>query len=122
MGPLHVKGENAKNQQLVSTPMDVSYGIFPPRSRETHCFEAGKLTITLMFIIANALDPEACAERMSRSRSRLLLRMLSAGFGPIAFLIIVNVILLIGGQFMEPSGLSDHRSAVGVSNRHRAGH
>jgi len=31
--------------------------------------------------------------------------MLSYGFGPIMFLIVVNVILLIGGQFMEPSGL-----------------
>ena len=31
--------------------------------------------------------------------------MLSAGFGPIMFLVIVNVMLLIGGQFMEPSGL-----------------
>jgi len=30
---------------------------------------------------------------------------LDAGFGPIMFLIIVNVMLLIGGQFMEPSGL-----------------
>ena len=31
--------------------------------------------------------------------------MISYGFGPIMFLIIVNIILLIGGQFMEPSGL-----------------
>ena len=31
--------------------------------------------------------------------------MLAAGLGPIMFLVIVNVILLIGGQFMEPSGL-----------------
>ena len=31
--------------------------------------------------------------------------MLDAGLGPIMFLVIVNVILLIGGQFMEPSGL-----------------
>ncbi len=31
--------------------------------------------------------------------------MLDAGFGPIMFLVIVNLILLIGGQFMEPSGL-----------------
>ena len=31
--------------------------------------------------------------------------MLSAGLGPIMFLVMVNVILLIGGQFMEPSGL-----------------
>ena len=31
--------------------------------------------------------------------------MLSAGFGPIMFLVVVNILLLIGGQFMEPSGL-----------------
>jgi C4-dicarboxylate transporter DctM subunit len=31
--------------------------------------------------------------------------MLEAGLGPITFLIVVNLILLIGGQFMEPSGL-----------------
>jgi C4-dicarboxylate transporter DctM subunit len=31
--------------------------------------------------------------------------MLDAGLGPITFLIVVNIILLIGGQFMEPSGL-----------------
>ena len=67
-------------------------------------FEAGKLTIMLMFIIANALIlkhvltdeqiPQAIAEMM-----------LAAGLGPIMFLVVVNVLLLIGGQFMEPSGL-----------------
>jgi len=31
--------------------------------------------------------------------------MLAAGLGPIMFLVMVNLILLIGGQFMEPSGL-----------------
>ncbi|HPE79887.1 MAG TPA: TRAP transporter large permease subunit, partial [Gammaproteobacteria bacterium] len=31
--------------------------------------------------------------------------MLAAGFGPVMFLVMVNVLLLIGGQFMEPSGL-----------------
>ena len=31
--------------------------------------------------------------------------MLAAGLGPILFLVVVNVLLLIGGQFMEPSGL-----------------
>jgi len=31
--------------------------------------------------------------------------MLAAGLGPILFLVVVNIILLIGGQFMEPSGL-----------------
>ena len=31
--------------------------------------------------------------------------MLAAGMGPVMFLIVVNILLLIGGQFMEPSGL-----------------
>ena len=31
--------------------------------------------------------------------------MLDAGFNWVTFLIVVNIILLIGGQFMEPSGL-----------------
>jgi C4-dicarboxylate transporter DctM subunit len=67
-------------------------------------FESGKLTVTLMFIIANALilkhvlTDEQIPQHIAGA-------MLSAGFGPIMFLVIVNVILLIGGQFMEPSGL-----------------
>ena len=66
--------------------------------------EAGKLTITLMFIIANALilkhvlTDEQIPQAIANS-------MLSAVLGPIMFLVMVNVILLIGGQFMEPSGL-----------------
>ncbi|MBT0961164.1 TRAP transporter large permease [Denitromonas iodatirespirans] len=67
-------------------------------------FEAGKLTIMLMFVIANAiiLKHVLTEERIPQAITEA---MLSAGFGPIAFLIVVNVILLIGGQFMEPSGL-----------------
>ena len=67
-------------------------------------FEAGKLTIMLMFIIANALilkhvlTEEGIPQSIAES-------MLAAGMGPIMFLIVVNVLLLIGGQFMEPSGL-----------------
>ena len=67
-------------------------------------FEAGKLTVTLMFIIANALILKHVLtdEQIPQSIAGA---MLNAGFGPVVFLIIVNVILLIGGQFMEPSGL-----------------
>jgi len=67
-------------------------------------FEAGKLTIMLMFIIGNALilkhvlTDEQIPQQIANS-------MLSAGFGAVMFLVMVNVILLIGGQFMEPSGL-----------------
>ncbi len=66
--------------------------------------DAGKLIITLMFVIANALllkhviTDEQVPQMITQT-------MLAYGFGPIMFLIIVNVILLIGGQFMEPSGL-----------------
>ena len=67
-------------------------------------FEAGKLTIMLMFVIANAiiLKHVLTEERVPQAITEV---MLSAGFGPIAFLIVVNILLLIGGQFMEPSGL-----------------
>ncbi len=67
-------------------------------------FEAGKLTIMLLFIIANAL---LLKHVLTEERIPQLITeaMLSAGFGPIMFLIVVNVLLLIGGQFMEPSGL-----------------
>jgi len=67
-------------------------------------YEAGKLTIMLMFIIANALilkhvlTDEQIPQMIAGA-------MLDAGFGPIMFLVVVNLILLIGGQFMEPSGL-----------------
>jgi C4-dicarboxylate transporter DctM subunit len=66
--------------------------------------DAGKLTIMLMFIIANALILKhvLTEERIPQAITEL---MLGAGLGPIAFLVVVNVILLIGGQFMEPSGL-----------------
>ena len=66
--------------------------------------EAGKLTILLMFIIANALILKhvLTEERVPHAITEVMLNM---GLGPIAFLIVVNVLLLIGGQFMEPSGL-----------------
>ncbi len=67
-------------------------------------FEAGKLTIMLMFIIANALILKHVLTE-ERIPQMITEAMLNAGFGPILFLVVVNVILLIGGQFMEPSGL-----------------
>ncbi len=74
------------------------------RETKSTLLEAGKLTIMLMFIIANALilkhvlTDEQIPQQITEA-------MLAAGLGPITFLIIVNIILLIGGQFMEPSGL-----------------
>ena len=102
MGPLHVSGDG-QNISLLKKPMALISVFFHRDTRNT-LFEAGKLTVTLMFIIANALilkhvlTDEQIPQQISAA-------MLDAGFGPIMFLVIVNVILLIGGQFMEPSGL-----------------
>jgi len=78
--------------------------VFWHKDTKKSLFEAGKLTIMLMFIIANALILKhvLTEERIPQAITEA---MLSAGFGPIMFLIIVNILLLIGGQFMEPSGL-----------------
>jgi C4-dicarboxylate transporter DctM subunit len=66
--------------------------------------EAGRTTIMLMFIIANALlfAHVLTTERIPQVITETLL---SAGFEWWSFLIVVNVLLLLGGQFMEPSGL-----------------
>ena len=78
--------------------------VFWHRDNKHTLFEAGKLTIMLLFIIANALILKHVLTE-ERIPQMLTEAMLSAGFGPIMFLVVVNVLLLIGGQFMEPSGL-----------------
>ena len=102
MGPLAAR--NGKGRlSLVQKPHAVISAFFHADTRRT-LFEAGRLTITLMFVIANALilKQVLTAEQIPQYVAN---SMLSAGFGPVMFLIVVNVILLIGGQFMEPSGL-----------------
>ncbi|TFL17435.1 TRAP transporter large permease [Jannaschia formosa] len=90
-------------RSLAQAPWAVVTAFWHPDTRRT-LLDAGKLTVTLMFIIANALilkhvlTDEQIPQHIAEA-------MLSAGLGPITFLIVVNVILLIGGQFMEPSGL-----------------
>ncbi|KZL20620.1 Sialic acid TRAP transporter permease protein SiaT [Pseudovibrio axinellae] len=66
--------------------------------------ESSKTTIMLMFIIVNAL---LFAHTLTAERIPQVITdwMLGAGFNWFTFLIAVNIILLIGGQFMEPSGL-----------------
>jgi C4-dicarboxylate transporter DctM subunit len=66
--------------------------------------EGTKTTVMLMFIIANALlfAHTLSAERIPQEVTEW---MLGVGFNWFTFLIAVNILLLIGGQFMEPSGL-----------------
>lgn len=81
-----------------------SLSVFWHKDTKHSLFEAGKLTIMLLFIIANALILKHVLTE-ERIPQMITEAMLSAGFGPIMFLVVVNVLLLIGGQFMEPSGL-----------------
>ena len=66
--------------------------------------DAGKTTVMLMFIIVNALlfAHVLTSERIPQVITGV---MLDAGFTWFTFLLAVNVLLLLGGQFMEPSGL-----------------
>lgn len=78
--------------------------VFWHKDTKQTLFDAGKLTIMLLFIIANALILKHVLTE-ERIPQMITEAMLSAGFGPIMFLVVVNILLLIGGQFMEPSGL-----------------
>ena len=102
MGPLTNDNPN-RQVSLWKAPQSLITALWHPDTQKT-LLDAGKLTITLLFIIANALILKfvLTEEQVPQSIAHA---MLSAGFGPIVFLIIVNVVLLIGGQFMEPSGL-----------------
>ena len=66
--------------------------------------EAGRVTLMLMFIIANALlfAHVLTTERIPQIITETIVEF---GFSPWAFLIVLNLLLLAGGQFMEPSGL-----------------
>ena len=102
MGPL-AEREGKPRQNLIQNPTALITAFIHKDTRDT-LFEAGKLTVTLMFIIANALILKHVLTD-EQIPQQIAAAMLSAGFGAIMFLVIVNVILLIGGQFMEPSGL-----------------
>ena len=101
MGPLADRG-NGKSS-LLKKPQALITAFFHPDTKHT-LFEAGKLTVTLLFVIANALILKHVLTEQQVPQ-HIAGAMLDAGFGPVMFLIVVNVILLIGGQFMEPSGL-----------------
>ncbi|MDA3859464.1 MAG: TRAP transporter large permease [Roseovarius sp.] len=101
MGPL--SASDGTSISLMRKPQALLTAFVHPDTKKT-LFDAGKLTVTLLFVIANALILKHVLtdEQIPQSIANA---MLSAGFGPVMFLVMVNVILLIGGQFMEPSGL-----------------
>ena len=66
--------------------------------------ESGKMTVMLMFIIANAMlfAHVLTTEQIPQSIASWVIDM---GFSPWMFLVIVNIVLLIAGSFMEPSAV-----------------
>ncbi|WP_128292070.1 TRAP transporter large permease [Afifella aestuarii] len=74
------------------------------RDTEHVLVEAGKATIMLMFIVVNAMlfAHVLTVERVPQTITEW---MIGAGFNWFTFLLALNILLLIGGQFMEPSGL-----------------
>lgn len=66
--------------------------------------DASKTTVMLMFIIANAIlfAHVLTTERIPQMISE---QILNSGLSPIMFLIIVNIILIIAGDFMEPTAI-----------------
>jgi C4-dicarboxylate transporter DctM subunit len=75
-----------------------------PRQLPEVFLEAGKTTVMLMFIIANALlfAHVLTTERIPQTIAE---HILAAGMAPWMFLLVVNVILLVAGNFMEPTGI-----------------
>ncbi len=66
--------------------------------------EAGKVTVMLMFIVANAL---LFAHVLTTERIPQAIAETIVGWGMPAwqFLVVVNILLLIAGMFMEPTGM-----------------
>jgi len=66
--------------------------------------DSGKLTIMLMFIIANAMlfAHVLTTEQIPQTITAWVIEM---GLQPWQFLLVVNIVLLIAGAFMEPSAI-----------------
>jgi C4-dicarboxylate transporter DctM subunit len=70
-----------------------------------HVFlEAGRTTVMLMFIVANAMlfAHVLTTERIPQTIAEQIMGM---GMTPWMFLLVVNFILLVAGNFMEPTGI-----------------
>lgn len=78
---------------------DISWGHLPEVF-----LDAGRTTVMLMFIIANALlfAHVLTTERIPQTIAEAIL---AAGMAPWMFLLVVNIILLVAGNFMEPTGI-----------------
>jgi len=66
--------------------------------------EASRTTVMLMFIVANAMlfAHVLTTERIPQTIAE---HIVAFGMAPWMFLLVVNIILLVAGNFMEPTGI-----------------
>lgn len=66
--------------------------------------DAARLSIVLMFIIANAMlfAHVLTTEQIPQTITQWVIEQ---GFSPVTFLLVLNLVLLIAGSFMEPSAI-----------------
>ncbi len=111
IGPLKGKPWRKPNasylRSVASNILLTARGLLPAMihtDTQTAFRDSARTTIMLMFIIANALlfAHVLTAEQIPQMLAELILEI---GFEWWSFLIVVNLLLLLGGQFMEPSGL-----------------
>ncbi|MFT6221135.1 MAG: C4-dicarboxylate transporter DctM subunit [Candidatus Endobugula sp.] len=111
MGPLKDvawcnEGESLANAAMRNAVLTLknSLAVFYHDDTRKVMVDSAKTTLMLMFVIVNALvfAHVLTSENIPQHVTSL---MLDAGFTWFTFLIAVNLILLLGGQFMEPSGL-----------------
>ncbi|WP_299379876.1 TRAP transporter large permease [uncultured Kiloniella sp.] len=101
MGPL--KGRDASDLGVGDYLIAIPKSVFDADVRKT-ILEASKVTIMLLFIVANAMlfAHVLTTERIPQTITNAILE---AGLEPWMFLIVVNILLLIAGNFMEPSAI-----------------
>jgi len=80
------------------------YGDVGIKQVPTVLLEAGKVTVMLMFIVANALlfAHVLTTERIPQAIAETIIGW---GMAPWQFLVVVNILLLVAGMFMEPTGI-----------------
>ena len=80
------------------------YGDIGMRDVPKVLLDAGKVTVMLMLIVANALL-FAHVLTTERIPQQIAETIIGWGMGGWQFLIVINVLLLIAGMFMEPTGI-----------------
>ena len=83
--------------------MSIPLNVFHRDTRQV-LLDAARMSIMLMFIIFNALMFSHVLIELQIPQS-IAAGIIDAEFAAWTFLVVVNFLLLLGGQFMEPSGL-----------------